>query len=107
MAIKPMDMQVLLPKLHKNDLLKPHVVNKLQNEQQLMQNVNKQDVQDKLNKVNDFEKKEPPRVRDEGQQSSGQEQSEGKKKKKHSDTPTDKSEKNKTGPRRNHIDIKV
>lgn len=106
MAIKPIDMQVLLPKLHKNDLLKPHVVNKLENEQQLMQNVNKQDVDQKLNKVNDFEQKEGPRVREDGKRGGAGEQSAEKKDKKQ-DASSKEDEKKPGGTKRNHIDIKV
>lgn len=104
MAIKPIDMQVLLPKLHKNDLLKPHVANRQVNEQQLMQNVNKQDAEEKIKRVNDFEQKESPRVRDENQRGQGGSSSEEKKEKK----PSQKEEKKATGGlKRNHIDIKV
>lgn len=107
MAIKPMDMQVLLPKLHKNDLLKPHILNKVENEQQLMQNVNKQDVQDKLNKVNDFEQKESPRIREDGKRGASGNESEKDKEKKRKDSDKEKDEKARSGYKRNHIDIKV
>lgn len=107
MAIKPIDMQVLLPKLHKNDLLKPHVVHKVENEQLLMQNVNKQDVQEKLNKVNDFEKKESPRVREDGKRGAGREASDQKRDRNDTGNSDEKKSSEKKGPQRNHIDIKV
>lgn len=107
MSIKPIDMQVLLPKLHKNDVLKPHVVNKVENEQLLMQNVNKQDTQDKLSKVNDFEKKESPRVREDGKRGAGKEASDQNKEHKDADKPGVKKDSVKTGAHRSHIDIKV
>ncbi len=107
MSIKPIDMQVLLPKLHKNDLLKPHVVHKVENEQQLMQNVNKQDVREKLNKVNDFERKEPPRVREDGKRGAGREASDQKNDRNDTDKPDEKKNSEKKGLQRNHIDIKV
>lgn len=107
MSIKPIDMQVLLPKLHKNDLLKPHVVHKVENEQMLMQNVNKQESQEKLNKVNSFEQKESPRVREDGKHGAGREASEQNKDQAGKDIPEDKKSNAKKGSQRNHIDIKV
>jgi len=107
MAIKPIDMHVLLPKLHKNDLLKPHVVNRQENEQQLMQSVNKQDVEEKLNRVNDFEQKESPRIRDDNQRRQGKDSSEEKKEKKNKESSDKEDKKAAVGLKRNHIDIKV
>lgn len=107
MAIKPIDMQVLLPKLHKNDSMKAHVLNKQENEQQLMQNVNKQDVQEKLTKVNDFEQKESPRVREDGKGGSGGQLYDKEKEKKREESASGKDKKKELGTKRNHIDIKV
>lgn len=107
MSIKPIDMQVLLPKLHKNDLLKPNVVHKVENEQMLMQNVNKQESQEKLSRVNDFEQKESPKVREDGKRGAGREASEQKENRGDQDNPEDKKSNAKKGPQRNHIDIKV
>ncbi len=107
MAIKPIDMHVLLPKLHKNDMLKAHVMHKQDNEQLLMQNVNKRDVEEKLSKVNDFEHKESPRIREDGKRGSGREQSEQQREKKQAASDQGKDDKAKGGPKRNHIDIKV
>lgn len=103
MAIKPIDMQVLLPKLHKNDLLKPHVLNKVGNEQMMMQNANKQEANERLSRVNEFEQKEDPKVRDEDKRQE-RENSGKKDKKKDKALAADK----KGAPEgRGHIDIKV
>ncbi len=107
MSIKPIDMQVLLPKLHKNDLLKPHVVHKVDNEQMLMQNVNKQDAQQKLTKVNEFEQKESPRVREDGKRGAGKETPDQKREHESDDKSRDKKDAAKRGAQSNHIDIKV
>lgn len=107
MAIRPIDMHVLLPKLHKNDLLKPHVVHRQDNEQQLQQSVNKQDIEEKIKRVNDFEQKESPRVRDDGQRGQGRGSSEDKKEKKDQESTDKEDKKASVGLKRNHIDIKV
>lgn len=107
MAIRPIDMHVMLPKLHKNDLLKPHVVNRQDNEQQMMQSVNKQDAQARLTKVNDLEQKESVGIRDENQQNTDGETPD-KKKEKRAQEGSDKDDVNAGGGlKRNHIDIKV
>lgn len=107
MAIRPIDMQVMLPKLHKNDLLKPHVVNRQDNEQQMMQTVNKQETQARLTKVNDLEHKESAGIRDDDRRNTDGETSK-KKKEKRAQEETDKDDVNAGGVvRRNHIDIKV
>lgn len=107
MAIKPIDMHVLLPKLHKNDQMKAHILHRQENEQHMMASVNKQDVQAKLNKVNDFEQKESPRVRDDGHRGSDREASEKKKEKESPDPAQKESETTGSPIKRNHIDIKV
>ncbi len=104
MAIRPIDMHVLLPKLHKNDMLKPHISNKQINEQQLMENVNRQDAQEKMKKVNDFDQKESPSVREDGKRGAGREKS-GKKDGKEQEKK--KNEDVGIGSKRNHLDIKV
>lgn len=108
MAIKPIDMQVLLPKLHKNDLLKPHVVNKTENEQMMMQNANRQDAEEKLNRVNTYERKDSPQVREDGRRGGGGQGSD-EQKKKGEEKPGDgkRAQSAKGAPKRNHIDIKV
>jgi len=108
MAIKPIDMQVLLPKLHKNDLLKPHVVHRVENEQQMLQNVSQQDAQEKLNRVNTYERKDGPQVREDGRRGEGGGSGEQEQKPKDKDKePADKSKAAKPTAGRSHIDIKV
>lgn len=104
MAIRPIDMHVLLPKLHKNDMLKPHIANKQINEQQLMENVNRQDAQEKMKRVNDFDQKESPRVREDGKRGAGREQSGRNDEQEHEKK---KNEDIGIGSKRNHLDIKV
>ncbi len=58
MPIRPLDMQVMLPKLAKMNQVKPKVVHREQNEQQMAQNVSQQETDKKLKKVNTFEQKE-------------------------------------------------
>lgn len=107
MAIRPIDMQVMLPKLHKNDLLKPHVVNRQDNEQQMMQTVNKQDAQARLTKVNDLEQKESAGIRDDNRRNTDGETPD-KKKEKHAQEDSGKDDVSTgSGLKRNHIDIKV
>ncbi len=107
MAIKPIDMQVLLPKLHKNDLLKPHVVHKVENEQQMLQNVSQQDTQEKLNRVNTYERKDGPQVREDGRRGEGGSGEQERKQKEQETEPADKRKAAKPTAGRNHIDIKV
>lgn len=107
MAIKPIDMQVLLPKLHKNDLLKPHVVHKNENEQQLMQKASQQDSQEKLTRVNEFDQKESPQVREDGKRGGMQGHPDRKKEVKKDSDSDEPDEKSAAKPGRHHIDIKV
>ncbi len=65
MPIRPLDMQVMLPKLAKMNQVKPKVVHREQNEQQMAQNVSQQETDKKLKKVNTFEQKEQPKVKNE------------------------------------------
>ncbi len=95
MSIRPIDMQVMLPRVQKINQAKPAVVNKQVNEQQMMQANTNVTVEKKLNRVNTFERKDHPRVKnEEKRQSRGGNQS-GKKKK--------ESKKDE----RQHLDIKI
>jgi len=101
MPIRPLDMQVMLPKLAKMNQVKPKVVHREQNEQQMAQNVSQQETDKKLKKVNTFEQKEQPKVKnEEKRQSQGQKD---KKKKKKNDEDDEKTEEKKI----RHLDIRI
>lgn len=102
MSIRPIDMQVMLPKLAKMNQVKPKVIHRDQNEQHMAQNINQQDVDKKMHKVSTFEQKEEPKVRDEEKrQNRGNRQ--GKDKKNSKDDSEDENTKDKI----RHIDIRI
>jgi len=109
MSLKPIDMQVLLPKLHKNDMLKPRIIHQVENEQALAGNNNKQVVEEKLNRVNTFDQRENPKVKDDKNRKPASEQDQQAKK----DAKDSEEEKEESGKpkkqavKRQHLDIKV
>lgn len=93
MPIRPIDMQVLLPKVSRLDQAKPAIVHRDQNALQMAQNEQAKQVQNAQNKVATTEKSESTALRKQRDQE--------RKKKKQDEESKDDPKKGK------HIDIKV
>ncbi|MCK8058787.1 MULTISPECIES: hypothetical protein [unclassified Fusibacter] len=94
MPIRPIDMQVLIPKAIKIDHAKPSVVNKAANALQTVQAEQEAQREIKQKKVNQLERREPTKVKRDLEQD--------QKKKKNNDA--DKKKKRNTAK---HLDLKI
>lgn len=81
MPLRPIDMQVILPRVQSFKNAKETIVHKQNNVQHQQQLTNAEVADKKLKQVNKYEQKEEEKIKDENQ-SRGQAQSRGSKKKK-------------------------
>lgn len=100
MAIRPVDMQVMLPKLAKMKQVKPNVVNKEANAQQIASVSYQKESEKKMKRVTTFETKAEPKVKNEEKKHS---QEQNKKKKK----DEEENEKKDNNKKIRHIDMKI
>jgi hypothetical protein len=94
MPIRPIDMQVLLPKAIRIDQAKPAVVNKVENAQQLAQAAQQQQTIQKQQKINALEQRDMALIK---KKEDRQPEGRSKKKKSKSQDPN----------RGRHVDMKV
>lgn len=106
MSIRPVDMQVMLPKLSNINQAKPKVVNQSQNQQHQAQNINQQETEKKLRKVTTFEKKEHPKVTNE-EKKQAQEKNKDKSKKKKNNETNENEDKEVKKEKVRHLDIRI
>lgn len=101
MSIRPMDMQVILPQTQSTKAAKEVVVNRNDNTVQQAQMDEKQEMHEKANRVDTFDEKDNPKVKDEDKK---QQMAQQKKKKKKEE---EKKKKNKIKSiHKNEIDQK-
>jgi hypothetical protein len=107
MSIRPIDMQVMLPKLSKMNQVKPKVVNRETNMQQIAVDTAQKESDKKMKIVTTFETKADPKVKNEKDgQSQGRNSGQSKQNKKEK-TEKEKNEKEQISNKVRHIDIKV
>ena len=98
MPIRPIDMQVLLPKAIKIDSARPGVVNRIENALTAAQSEQQQDLIKQQTQVNTLQQKDNARIKRELEQD---EQKKKKKREQQNATQSDDPEKG------NHLDLKV
>ncbi len=90
MPLRPVDMQVILPRVQSFKDAKETVIHKAENAQHQQQQTNVQQVEQKLKQVNTLKQKEEEKIKDEDRRKeAGSRQSKSKKKKKGEDEHTD------------------
>lgn len=102
MAIRPVDMQVMLPKLAKMNQVKPNVVNKQINMQQIAAVNSQKESEKKMKKVTAFETKADHKIKNEEKK-----HSHGKNRKKSKKENEENDEKEENEKNILHIDMKV